>query len=55
MLVLFCYRKVVEFKHPEELWKLVDFKLENKPTNNDHLLDTCKNIIKYSVKTGKGN
>ncbi|XP_076455984.1 cysteine sulfinic acid decarboxylase-like [Babylonia areolata] len=44
--------KVVEFKHPEELRNILDLALTNTPTNNDKLLDLCRQIIRYSVKTG---
>lgn len=43
--------KIVEFKHPKELEKMLDLKLKD-PTNDDRLLDICNDVIKYSVKTG---
>ncbi|KAJ8309070.1 hypothetical protein KUTeg_013944 [Tegillarca granosa] len=43
--------KVVEFKHPKELKQLIDLEV-NKPTDDDRLLNICKDIIKYSVRTG---
>lgn len=43
--------KIVEFKHPKELEKIVDLKLKD-PTSDDRLLDICNDVIKYSVKTG---
>lgn len=46
--------KVVEFKHPKELEKLMDLSL-NKPTSDERLLEICDDVIRYSVKTGKCN
>lgn len=44
--------KVVEFKHPKELKQLIDLEV-NKPTDDYNLLNICKDIIKYSVRTGE--
>jgi hypothetical protein len=43
--------KVVEFKHPKELEAMLDLALK-KQTSDDRLLEICKDVIKYSVKTG---
>ncbi|XP_048733038.2 cysteine sulfinic acid decarboxylase-like [Ostrea edulis] len=43
--------KVVEFKHPKELEAMLDLTLR-KQTSDDRLLEICKDVIKYSVKTG---
>ena len=44
--------KIVEFKHPKELEKLFDLEIKER-TSDDQLLALCKDIIKYSVKTGE--
>jgi len=45
---------VVEFLAPEEMQKkFPDFKIDAGPTDGSELLEICKRIIKYSVKTGK--
>ncbi|KAL8561919.1 hypothetical protein ACOMHN_046709 [Nucella lapillus] len=46
------HSKVVEFKHPEELGQILDLGLTDSSTDNDQLLDLCRQIIRYSVKTG---
>jgi len=43
--------RVVEFKHPKELESMLDLSLEN-PTSDEKLLEICKDVIRYSVKTG---
>ncbi|KAK3083974.1 hypothetical protein FSP39_006153 [Pinctada imbricata] len=43
--------KVTEFRHPEQLEKLIDMDLGRK-TNDSEILDLSKDIIKYSVRTG---
>ncbi|ESO90111.1 hypothetical protein LOTGIDRAFT_124064, partial [Lottia gigantea] len=45
--------KVVEWKHPHELEKLMDLKIKEDGTSKPTLLDMCRQIVKYSVKTGK--
>ncbi|XP_064614729.1 cysteine sulfinic acid decarboxylase-like [Liolophura sinensis] len=47
--------KVVEFRHPKELESLVDLRLEDKPVGDVQLLDMCRKVIKYSVKSGHQN
>lgn len=44
--------KVLEWKHPEELLKLIDFNLKNDGASNEELVRLLKDTIKYSVKTG---
>lgn len=41
--------KVIEFRSPDELEKLFPFSLDNKASNNEQLLNICKNVLKYSV------
>lgn len=43
--------KIIKFKHPKELKKLLDLDI-TQPTSDDQLLLACGDIIKYSVKTG---
>ncbi|XP_069116552.1 cysteine sulfinic acid decarboxylase-like isoform X1 [Argopecten irradians] len=43
--------RVVEFKHPKELENLMDLSL-NKSTSDEKLMEICKDVIRYSVKTG---
>jgi glutamate decarboxylase len=44
--------RVVEWRAPEELQKLIDLDLSADPANHDKLLQLLKDIIQYSVKTG---
>eukprot|EP00057_Strongylocentrotus_purpuratus_P033333 XP_791030.3 PREDICTED: cysteine sulfinic acid decarboxylase [Strongylocentrotus purpuratus] len=44
--------KVVNFKHPEELLKTFDFKLQDDPETTERLLELCQDTYDYSVKTG---
>ncbi|PSN32645.1 Cysteine sulfinic acid decarboxylase [Blattella germanica] len=44
--------KVVEWKAPEELLKLLDLDLSNEPVSHDRLLQLMEDVTKYSVKTG---
>ena len=44
--------RVVEWKAPEELLKLVDMSLPNNPETHERLLQLMKDVIQYSVKTG---
>jgi len=47
------FSKVCEFKQPEELKQiLADLEIGEAPASADRLLDMCKKIIKYSVKSG---
>lgn len=43
--------KVVEFKSPQQLEKLIDINPNNKITSDEELLVILKNVIKYSVKS----
>ncbi|XP_055957209.1 cysteine sulfinic acid decarboxylase [Patella vulgata] len=43
---------VVEFRHPEELKKLLQLPVKNEPATSAEILEDCKRVIKYSVKTG---
>lgn len=45
--------KVIEFVHPKELKKRLDWlEISGEGTEDSKLLDACADIIKYSVKTG---
>lgn len=44
--------KVLEWKDPEELQKLIDFNMKTDGATNDELVQLLKDTIKYSVKTG---
>jgi hypothetical protein len=44
--------RVVEWRAPEELKKLVDLDLSADRVGHDRLLQLLKDIIQYSVKTG---
>ncbi|XP_069701601.1 cysteine sulfinic acid decarboxylase [Periplaneta americana] len=44
--------RVVEWKAPEELQKLLDLDLSSDPVSHDRLLQLIKDTIQYSVKTG---
>ncbi|XP_056654120.1 cysteine sulfinic acid decarboxylase isoform X2 [Monodelphis domestica] len=43
--------KVCEWKEPEELRKLLDLELRSQGERQDQILDRCRTIIQYSVKT----
>jgi glutamate decarboxylase len=44
--------RVVEWRAPEELQKLIDLDLSADPVAHDKLLQLLKDVIQYSVKTG---
>ena len=44
--------KVTDFRHPQELEGLIDMDLGRKTSDSD-ILGLSKDIIKYSVRTGK--
>jgi len=44
--------KILDFHHPEEMLKVMDFTIPEKPMNLEELLQCCKKVLKYSVKTG---
>lgn len=46
-------RPVLEFHHPEEMWKLLDLELPDQPVTLQRLVDDCAITLKYQVKTGK--
>lgn len=43
---------VINYRSPEELMDLFDFKLNHQPSNHEKLLQIVKDTIQYSVKTG---
>ncbi|XP_048406963.2 acidic amino acid decarboxylase GADL1-like isoform X4 [Stegostoma tigrinum] len=44
--------KVCEWQPPEELMKLLDLELRDTGESHHQLLQRCRDVIKYSVKTG---
>ncbi|XP_063698333.1 cysteine sulfinic acid decarboxylase [Culicoides brevitarsis] len=44
--------KVLEWKSPEEMLKLVDLELKSEPDSDEKLMELMRDTIKYSVKTG---
>lgn len=44
--------KVLDFKQPEALLKLLDFDIKLHPSSHSDLIKSLKDVIKYSVKTG---
>ncbi|XP_055506702.1 acidic amino acid decarboxylase GADL1-like [Leucoraja erinacea] len=44
--------KVCEWQHPEDLKKLLDLELRDTGESHHQLLQRCRDVIKYSVKTG---
>lgn len=44
--------KVLEWKSPEEMMKLVDLELKKEPDSDEKLMELMRDTIKYSVKTG---
>uniref|UniRef100_K1P7P6 Glutamate decarboxylase-like protein 1 n=1 Tax=Magallana gigas TaxID=29159 RepID=K1P7P6_MAGGI len=43
---------VCNFKQPEELLKALDLEIGKEPASNDTILDACKSVMDYSIKTG---
>lgn len=46
------HNKVLEFRHPTELMNTIDLHLSETPSDNNQLIEACRDIIKYSVRTG---
>jgi len=44
--------KLVEFHHPDELEKRMSLQISDSPCSNEKLLSMCKDVMRYSVKTG---
>ena len=44
---------VVRFEKPEELEKKIALDVADKPVGHEKLLDMCKTVFDYSVKTGR--
>lgn len=42
---------VCNFKQPEELLKALDLEIGKEPASNDTILDACKSVMDYSIKT----
>lgn len=45
--------KVLDFRHPEEMKRLLDLDLPEKAVNLQQLIEDCVTTLKYQVKTGK--
>jgi len=47
--------KVVDFKQPQELHKLMDhcLQIHSEPQSLEQILNDCKLTLKYCVKTGQ--
>ncbi|KAK6181016.1 hypothetical protein SNE40_008963 [Patella caerulea] len=46
------HSKVIEWKHPHELEKILDLHIPENSTSKPALLDICRQVVQYSVKTG---
>lgn len=44
--------KVCEWKEPEELKQLLDLELQSQGESREQILERCRTVIHYSVKTG---
>ncbi|KAI6216733.1 Glutamate decarboxylase 1 [Aphelenchoides fujianensis] len=44
--------KILEFHHPDEVKKLIDLSIPEKPLPLDSLLKSCQEVLKLGVKTG---
>lgn len=44
--------KVLEFRSPEDMEKILDLKLKDESDSDDKLLDVVRQVITYSVKIG---
>lgn len=45
--------KVLHFKHPEEMLRLLKLELPNEGVSLQNLIDDCSLTLKHQVKTGK--
>lgn len=45
--------KILEFHHPEEMKKLLDFDINEKGVPLQQLIVDCATTLKYQVKTGE--
>ncbi|XP_011903507.1 PREDICTED: cysteine sulfinic acid decarboxylase isoform X2 [Cercocebus atys] len=45
-------QKVCEWKEPEELKQLLDLELRSQGESQEQILERCRAVIRYSVKTG---
>ncbi|XP_021499177.1 cysteine sulfinic acid decarboxylase isoform X2 [Meriones unguiculatus] len=44
--------KVCEWKEPEELRQLLDLELQSQGEPRERILERCRDVVRYSVKTG---
>lgn len=47
--------KVLHFKHPEEMLRLLKLDIPDKGVPLQNLIDDCSLTLKHQVKTGKNN
>ncbi|KAI6235473.1 Glutamate decarboxylase 1 [Aphelenchoides besseyi] len=45
-------KKILEFHHPDEMKKLIDLSIPDKPLPLDSLIKSCQEVLKLGVKTG---
>lgn len=45
--------KILDFRHPEEMQKLLDLRIPEKGLSLQQLINDCATTLKYQVKTGK--
>lgn len=45
--------KLLDFRHPEEMQKLLDLRIPEKGLSLQQLINDCATTLKYQVKTGK--
>nr|CAD7462806.1 unnamed protein product [Timema tahoe] len=45
-------KKVLEFHHPADMWKLLDLEIPERGLTLQQLIDDCSKTLKYQVRTG---
>lgn len=45
--------KILDFRHPEDMIKLLDLKVPEEGVTLQQLIHDCATTLKYQVKTGK--
>lgn len=45
--------KILDFRHPEEMQKLLDLRIPEQGLTLQQLISDCATTLKYQVKTGK--
>ncbi|GFV34918.1 cysteine sulfinic acid decarboxylase [Trichonephila clavipes] len=49
--IVVAKHKVTEFRHPKELEKIFDLRVEDEPATHEEMVKFCQDVLKYSVKT----